>query len=61
MLVFLSIVGVSDVPDPRGMFLSRKWVANLGGRIQLKKVINLKTMFVEICMPLIAHFHKINS
>ena len=61
MLDFLWIVCVIDVPYPRGMFLSRKWVANLGGRIQLEKVINLNTMFIEICMPLIAHFRKINS
>ena len=60
-VVFLWIVGVIDVLDPRGMFLSRKWVANLGGSIQLEKFINLNTMFIEISMPLIAHFHKINS
>ena len=30
---FFMIVGVIDVPDPRGMFLSRKWVANLRGSI----------------------------
>ena len=52
---------VIDVPDPRGMFLSRKWVENLGEGIQLEKVINLNTMFIEICMPLIAPFCKINS
>ena len=61
MLSFLWIVGVIDVPDPRGMFLSRKWVENLGGSIQLEKFINLNTMFTEIRIPLIAHFRKINS
>ena len=61
MLVFLWIVGVIDVPNPRGMFLSRKWVSNLGGSIQLENVINLNTMFIEIHMTLITNFHKINS
>ena len=61
MLDFLWIVGVIDVPDPRGMFFSRKWVENLGGSIQLEKVINLNTILTEIHMPLIAHFRKINS
>ena len=56
MLDFLWIVGVIDVPDLRGMFLSRKWVANLERSIQLEKVINLNTMFIDICIPLIAHF-----
>ena len=30
---FFMDICVIDVPDPRGMFISRKWVSNFGGSI----------------------------
>ena len=58
MLYFFMDSCVIDVPNTRVIFLSKEWVENLGGSIQLEKVINLNTMFIGICIPLIAHFSQ---